>query len=106
TVDIEPRLELVQSFMDRRLEVMRLSNESNEQTQQRMTEHQRRAMLREQMRSIQRELGEDETIAEEVERLSEALDKAQLPEDAAEQTDRELKRLSHMNEASAEYSMV
>src|SRR5699024_8040334 len=106
TVDIEPRLELVQSFMDYRLEVMRLSKEINEQTQQRMSEQQRKAMLREQMRSIQRELGEDETVAEEVERLQQALDEANLPAEAAEQTDRELKRLRQMNEASAEYSMV
>ncbi|MGN8157435.1 endopeptidase La [Salinisphaera sp. SWV1] len=106
TIELEPRLELVQSFMDYRLEVMRLSNEINQQTQQRMSEHQRKAMLREQMRSIQRELGEDESVAEEAERLREALDKAHLPEDAAEQTERELKRLERMNESSAEYSMV
>ncbi|HET7314499.1 endopeptidase La [Salinisphaera sp.] len=106
TIDIGSRLELVQSFMDYRLEVMRLSNDINQQTQQRVSEHQRKAMLREQMRSIQRELGEDETVAEEAERLREALDKAKLPENAAEQTDRELKRLERMNESSAEYSMV
>jgi ATP-dependent Lon protease len=106
TVDLESRLKLVQSFMDYRLEVMRLSKEINQQTQERVSEHQRKAMLREQMRSIQRELGEDETVAEEVDRLRESLDAANLPEDAAEQTERELKRLSHMNEASAEYSMV
>lgn len=106
TIDIESRLELVQSFMDYRLEVMRLSSEINQQTQQRMSEYQRKAMLREQMRSIQRELGEDESVAEEAERLREALDKANLPEEAAEQTERELKRLERMNEASAEYSMV
>lgn len=106
TIELEPRLELVQSFLDYRLEVMRLSNDINQQTQQRMTEHQRKAMLREQMHSIQRELGEDESIAEEVQRLREALDQAGLTEDAREQTDRELKRLERMSDASAEYSMV
>lgn len=105
-VDLESRLDRVQSFLDYRLEVMRLSREINKQTQQRMGEHQRKAMLREQMRSIQRELGEDETVAEEVDRLREALDEAKLPEEAAEQTDRELRRLSRMSDASAEYSMV
>ncbi len=83
-IDLGPRLERVQSFLDYRLEVMRLSKDINQATQQRMSEHQRRAMLREQMRSIQRELGEDETVAEEVERLREALDQAELPEDAKE----------------------
>lgn len=105
-VDLEARLDLVQSFLDYRLEVMRLSRDINQQTQQRMGEHQRKAMLREQMRSIQRELGEDESTAEEVERLREQLDDANLPEEAAEQTDRELKRLERMSDASAEYSMV
>lgn len=106
TVELHARLELVQSFMDYRLEVMRLSQDINNQTQQRLGEQQRQAMLREQMRSIQRELGEDDGVAEEAERLREALDKANLPEDAAEQTHRELKRLERMNESSAEYSMV
>lgn len=106
TIELDARLELVQSFMDYRLEVMRLSQDINNQTQQRLGEHQRKAMLREQMRSIQRELGEDDGVAEEAERLREALDKANLPEDAAEQTERELKRMERMNESSAEYSMV
>ncbi|WP_423820533.1 endopeptidase La [Salinisphaera sp. SPP-AMP-43] len=106
TIELEPRLELVQSFMDYRLEVMRLSQDINKQTQERMSEYQRKAMLREQMRSIQRELGEDDNVTEEVERLREALDKADLTEEAAEQTDRELKRLEKMSESSAEYSMV
>jgi len=105
-VDLEARLDRVQSFLDYRLDVMRLSRDINQQTQQRMGEHQRKAMLREQMRSIQRELGEDESVAEEVERLREQLDEAKLPEEAAEQTDRELKRLERMSDASAEYSMV
>ncbi|MDA3920548.1 MAG: endopeptidase La [Salinisphaera sp.] len=106
TIDLEPRLELVQSFLDYRLEVMRLSKDISQQTQERLGEHQRKAMLREQMRSIQRELGEDDSVAEEAERLREALDKARLPEDAAEQTSRELKRLERMSDSSAEYSMV
>ena len=105
-IELEPRLERVQSFLDYRLEVMRLSNDINQATQQRMSDYQRKAMLREQMRSIQRELGEDDNVAEEAERLREALDKADLPEDAAEQTTRELKRLERMSESSAEYSMV
>ncbi|WP_123591291.1 endopeptidase La [Salinisphaera orenii] len=105
-VELEPRLELVQSFLDYRVEVMQLSADINQQTQQRMSEHQRKAMLREQMRSIQRELGEDESVAEEVERLREQLDEAHLPEEARQQTDRELKRLERMSDASAEYSMV
>ena len=106
TVELQARLDLVQSFMDYRLEVMRLSQDINKQTQDRLSEHQRKAMLREQMRSIQRELGEDDSVAEEAERLREALDTANLPEDAAEQTTRELKRLERMSESSAEYSMV
>lgn len=105
-VELESRLELVQSFLDYRLEVMKLSQDISQQTQQRISQQQREHVLREQMRSIQKELGEDETVAEEVERLRQALDEANLPEEAAEQTNRELKRLSRMNEASAEYSMV
>ncbi len=106
TVDLTQRLDKVQSFLDYRLDVLRLSHDISQQTQERMSERQREAMLREQMRSIQRELGEDEARGQELEELREALDKAELPKEAREQTDRELKRLERIPEASAEYSMV
>lgn len=106
TVDLQPRLDLVQSFLDYRMEVLQLSNQISQQTQQRMNERQREAMLREQMQSIQQELGEDEGRAAEVRRLEEALNAAQLPEEADAQARRELKRLERMPEGSAEYSMV
>ncbi len=106
THDLTERLDKVQSFLDYRLDVLRLSRDISQQTQERMSARQREAMLREQMRSIQRELGEDESRGQELEELREALDKAELPKEAREQTDRELKRLERIPEASAEYSMV
>jgi ATP-dependent Lon protease len=106
TIDLQARLDTVQSFLDYRVEVLQLSQQINQQTQQRMNERQREAMLREQMQSIRKELGEDEGRAEEVRQLEEAVEQAKLPEQADEQARRELKRLSRMPEGSSEYSMV
>jgi ATP-dependent Lon protease len=71
-----------------------------------MTERQREAMLREQMRSIQQELGEGEDRGEEIRELTEAVEQAGMPEEAKTQALREIKRLERMPEAAAEYSMV
>ncbi|MDN5938304.1 MAG: endopeptidase La, partial [Salinisphaera sp.] len=106
TLDLPARMDRVQSLLDYRVDVLRLSREINQQTQERVGERQREAMLREQLHSIQKELGEDESRGQEVERLREALNDAGLPEDAHKETQRELKRLERIPEASAEYSMV
>ncbi|MGH8153802.1 MAG: endopeptidase La [Rhodanobacteraceae bacterium] len=106
TIDLIPRLDKVQSFLDYRLDVLRLSRDISHQTQERMGQRQREAMLREQMRSIQRELGEDQGRGRELEDLRKSLEAAGLPDQARTETDRELKRLERVPEDSLEYSMV
>ncbi|MGH8112541.1 MAG: endopeptidase La [Rhodanobacteraceae bacterium] len=106
TTDLIARLDKVQVFLDYRLDVLRLSRDISHQTQERMGQRQRDAMLREQMRSIQRELGDDDGRGRELEDLRKSLEAAGLPEQARNGTDRELKRLERVPEDSVEYSMV
>ncbi len=104
TTDVRSRLERLVQMVSRRLEVLRLSREIEEQTQETVNERQREYMLREQLKTIQRELGEDESA--EREDLEQQILDAQMPEEAEQQAMRELRRMRNMSEASAEYSMV
>ena len=106
TFDIAARLDIVLRFLASRIEVLRLSREIGEQTQERLEGRQREALLREQMRTIQNELGEGEGRDPELDELEQQIAKAQMPEDVDKQARKELKRLQQMSEASPEYSMV
>jgi ATP-dependent Lon protease len=107
TMDLERRQEIVLEYLVKRLEVMRLSREIDERTKATMNEHQREYILREQLKSIQKELGEgEEGNAAEVEELRKVVAEAQMPEEVEQQANKELKRLMHMSDMSAEYSMV
>jgi len=106
TLDVRERLDAVLKFMMSRIEVLRLSREIGEQTQGRLEERQREVLLREQLKTIQKELGEGEGNAAEIAELDEQITKAQMPEDVEKQARKELKRLEQMSEASPEHSMV
>ncbi len=104
--DLSARLDRVSDLLAHRIEVMRLQRQIEEQTRGAIDDRQKEALLREQMRQIQKQLGEDESSSEELAELKEALDKAGLPIEALEQAKKELKRLERMPDASGEYSMV
>jgi ATP-dependent Lon protease len=106
TLDLKERLDKVLTLLAQRLEVLRLSKEINEQTQQSLSSQQRDHILREQLRQIQKQLGEGDEKAAEIAELREKLEKAGLPEEAKEQAMRELRRLERMPEAAAEYGMI
>ena len=105
-VDVRARLDAVLRALVSRVEVLRLSREIGQQTQGRLEERQREALLREQMKTIQKELGETEGTASEMAELAEQINKAHMPEEVDKQARKELKRLEQMSEASPEYSMV
>ncbi|TVR81020.1 MAG: endopeptidase La [Rhodospirillales bacterium] len=106
TFDLIKRLDKVLEALRRRISVMRISREIGEQTKETMDERQREYILREQLRTIQKQLGEVDEKAAEVEEISEAITKAKMSEEAEQQARKELKRLERMPEAAAEYSMV
>ncbi|HEX2494177.1 MAG TPA: endopeptidase La [Steroidobacter sp.] len=106
TVELKLRLDRVTELLTKRLEVLRLQRQLEEQTREAIDERQKEALLREQMRQIRKQLGEEGESGEEIAELAEAIEKAGMPEEALEQAKKELKRLERMADASAEYSML
>src|SRR5882724_11037736 len=106
TLDLQERLDKVLKLLANRLEVLKITRDITEQTQTALGERQREAVLREQMRQLQKELGDDESSDVEIKELEEAIEKAGMPTEVAEHVRKELKRLQRMNEASPEHGMV
>lgn len=106
--DLRERLDSVATHVRHQLEVLKLTREIEQQTQQSMDARQREYMLRERLKAIKKELGEDEedSNAAELDDLKQAIADANLPEEAAEQARKEFKRLQRMPESSGEYSMT
>ncbi|MGE5490788.1 MAG: endopeptidase La, partial [Actinomycetota bacterium] len=105
TLDAEERMDRVLGFLSRRMEVLSLTHQIDRQTKTRMDEQQREFVLREQLKTIRRELGEAESDAAGVDELGEAIAKAGMPDEVATHARKELRRLTRMNESSSEYSM-
>ena len=106
TLDVATRVDRVLQLLGQRIEVLRLSREIDERTKASMDERQREFLLREQMKQIQQQLGEDADVGVELKDLAEAIAKAGMPEEIETQAKKELKRLERMSEASSEYSIA
>lgn len=106
TFDLKARLDRMIQLMAHRIEVLKLSREISQQTKQAMDERHREVLLREQLRAIQKELGEGDEHAAELEELAKAIEEAKMPEEVATHAKKELKRLERMNEGSGEYPMI
>jgi ATP-dependent Lon protease len=105
-VDGSARVDRVLELLAHRIEVLKLSREIETKTKATMDERQREYVLREQMRQIQKELGEGEGGAAELADLAKAVENAGMPDEVLAQAKKELKRLERMPDSSAEYSMV
>ena len=106
TFDLKRRLDKVLEHLSERVGVLRISKEIGDKTKKEFDERQREHVLREQMRQIQKELGEGEDTAAELEELKKGIDDAGMPEDVHKHAVKELKRLQRMGEGSAEGSML
>ena len=106
TIDLQARLDRVLELIGHRIDVMRLSREIGDKAREQMDQRQREFMLREQLKTIQDQLGEGDERAGEVAELAKAIADAKMPEEAEKQAQKELKRLERMSEASGEYSML
>jgi ATP-dependent Lon protease len=106
TFDLETRLNTVSQKLAHRLEVLRLSRDISQQTRGSLEKAQREYYLREQLKTIQKELGEGDAKAVEMRELSEAIAGAKMPPDVEKEARKELSRLERMPEAAAEYSMI
>src|SRR5688572_28440755 len=107
TFDLRQRLEKLLDLLSKRVEVLRLSREIDERTKESIDEQGRKHLLREQMRTIQKELGEgDDDSATEIADLEKAIAEAKMPEEVDKQARKELKRLQRTPEAAGEHSMI
>jgi ATP-dependent Lon protease len=106
TIDIKERLDKVLALLAQRIEVLKISKQIGEQTQQSLSSQQREHILREQLRHIQKELGEGDDKSVEIAELRDAIEKAGMAKEAEDQAKKELKRLERMPDASPEYGMI
>ena len=106
TVDLPTRMERVANLLAERIEVMRIAQEIGRQTKAAFDERQREAVLREQMATIQRQLGEGDGKAQEIEELNAAIAKAEMPAEVEQHARKELGRYQRLPEAAAESGMI
>ena len=100
------RLEFLNTELAKELEVLELRTKIQSQVEEEVGKTQREYFLREQLRAIQKELGEADDSQQEIEELREQIEKAHLPEEARKEADRELKRLARMSPAAADYTVT
>src|SRR5437868_11125493 len=103
TPNVRKRLEALIRELSKELEVLELRSKIHEQVQEQVSQNQREYLLREQMKAIQKELGESEDSGQEIDELRKKVDDAGMTAEAKKECDRELKRLAKMTPASAEY---
>jgi ATP-dependent Lon protease len=106
TFELRRRLDKVLERLAERVGVLRISKEIGDKTRKEFDERQREHVLREQLRQIQKELGEGGDGAAEIEELKKAIETAGMPEDVHKHAVKELRRLERMGEGSAEGSML
>ncbi len=100
------RVDRLQKLLNEQLHITDLQAKLREDVKTEFSEAQRRAFLREQLRAIQKELGEDDGTDSKVAELETRLTEAKLPETAQKQADRELRRLQQLSPSSPEYSVI
>ncbi len=106
TFDLKARLDKLLELLAHRIEVLKVSREIDERTKESIGDTNRKHLLREQLRTIQKELGEGDEGAVEIAELDKAIAEAKMPEEVEKQARKELKRLERMPEAAGEYSMM
>ncbi|MEJ5236842.1 MAG: LON peptidase substrate-binding domain-containing protein [Limisphaera sp.] len=106
-LDVARRVRAVLKHVAAQLEIARIQQKIQKDVSSAITDQQRRAFLREQVRAIQKELGEDEGgVEQQIEELRRRLQEAGAPEPVLQQAERELRRLQHLHPASPEYAVV
>ncbi len=103
TPSVRKRLEMLIRELSKELEVLELRSKIHEQVQEQVGQNQREYLLREQMKAIQKELGESDDSTQEIDELRKKVDEAGMTAEAKKECDREMKRLAKMTPASAEY---
>ncbi len=106
TPEIPARMDRLNRILTKELEVLKLGSKIQSQVQSEVGKGQREFFLREQLKAIQKELGEGDDQAKEVDELRAKIDAASMPADVRKEAIRELDRLSKMPAAAAEYTVA
>src|SRR6516164_7806762 len=106
TTDVNVRLERINQHLAKELEVQQLRNKIQSEVQDRVQQSQREYYLREQMKAIQKELGEQDEAQRDVEELRQKIEAAGMPEEVKKEALKELGRLARMSPMAADYSVT
>jgi ATP-dependent Lon protease len=102
---VEDRLTKLMAYLSRELELLKLGNKIQSQVKNKIEDSQKEYFLREQMKAIQKELGDKDERTAEIDELKEKIDKAAMPAEAKEAAEKELDRLTKMPPQAAEYTV-
>ncbi|MGQ9525451.1 MAG: endopeptidase La [Armatimonadota bacterium] len=105
TLNVGERLRKLLKFLTREVQMLELQGKIQSQVSSELSKTQREYYLREQLKAIQKELGESDERTQELDELRERIAKANMPEEARKEAERELDRLSKMPPAAAEYTV-
>jgi ATP-dependent Lon protease len=105
-LEVRTRLDRVHKILIKDLEVLEVGNKIQSQVKTELQKNQREYYLREQMKAIQKELGEGDDQQREISELKDKIEKCGMPDEAKKEALRELDRLSKMSPAAAEYTVT
>lgn len=106
TVDVKERIRKVLKLLTRQLEILKMRERINSQIKEEMGKNQREYVLRQQLKAIKEELGEDDGDQGDLDGLEDRLAKLSLPSEAEQVAKKQIKRLRNMQVGSAEYTVV
>src|SRR5882762_6839304 len=106
TLDVRVRLEKINQHLAKELEVQQLRNKIQSEVQDRVQQTQREYYLREQMKAIQKELGEQDEGQRDTEELKQKIESAGMPDEVKKEALKELGRLARMSPMAADYSVT
>jgi ATP-dependent Lon protease len=106
TPDVHIRLDKINQHLAKELEVQQLRNKIQSEVQDRVQQTQREYYLREQMKAIQKELGEQDETARDVDEFKEKIEQSGMPEEVKKEANKELARLARMSPMAADYSVT
>ena len=106
TFDLKTRLDKLLDLLAHRIEVLKVSRDVDARTKESLGDRNRSHFLREQMRTIQKELGDEDESAAEIAELDKASTAAKMPDEVEKQARKELKRLSRMADGAGESSTI
>ncbi|MDY0131102.1 MAG: endopeptidase La [Desulforegulaceae bacterium] len=105
-IDLKKRLKEVTKLVNYQLEILQIGSKIQSQIREDMNQKQKEYYLRQQLKAIQQELGDTDDLNLEIEEYREKIEKANMPEEANKEAERELKRLSRMHPSSSEYTVA